>query len=268
MLDAHPRLAIPPETHFVPELIARARLRVPAEELVNEIVAARNWEDFGLDPGALRGRVAASGDVRAATVLRAFYSLYAERQGKLGWGDKTPIYVKRMRLISDVLPEARFIHLIRDGRDVALSRRRRGMGAGKPIADAAERWRRRITLARRQARRLRGRYLELRYEDLVADPEPHLQAICELCELELDPAMLAHHERAQERLAELGDLRGQDRRRERSGEERLAAHALAARPPSAERSGAWRTEMSEEDRADFEAVAGDLLAELGYEVAS
>ncbi|MGH2954702.1 MAG: sulfotransferase, partial [Solirubrobacterales bacterium] len=70
MLDAHPRLAIPPETHFVPELIARARLRVPAEELVNEIVAARNWEDFGLDPGALRGRVAASGDVRAATVLR------------------------------------------------------------------------------------------------------------------------------------------------------------------------------------------------------
>ncbi|MGH2952033.1 MAG: sulfotransferase family protein, partial [Solirubrobacterales bacterium] len=148
MLDAHPRLAIPPETHFLPELIAQARQRVPADELVSEIVAARNWDDFGLDAGALRGRVAALDDARAAPVLRAFYSLYAERQGKQRWGDKTPIYVKRMRLISAVLPEARFVHLIRDGRDVALSRRRRGMGAGKPIADLAERWRRRITLAR------------------------------------------------------------------------------------------------------------------------
>lgn len=269
MLDAHPRLAVPPETHFVPELIARARLRVPAEELVDEIVAARNWDDFGLDAGALRGRVAALGDDRAATILRAFYTLYAERQGKDRWGDKTPIYVKRMRLIADVLAEARFIHLIRDGRDVALSRRRRGMGAGKPITNVAERWRRRITLARRQARRLRGRYLEVRYEDLVADPEPQLRAICDLCELELDPAMLAHHERAAERLAELGhDLAPEGRRRERSGEERLAAHAMAARPATGERSGAWRTEMSEEERAGFEAVAGDLLAELGYDVAS
>jgi hypothetical protein len=268
MLDAHPRLAIPPETHFLPELIARARLRVPAEELVDEIVAARNWDDFGLDAGTLHGRVAALGDARAATVLRAFYSLYAERQGKELWGDKTPIYVKRMRMIAEVLPEARFVHLIRDGRDVALSRRRRGMGAGKPIADVAERWRRRITLARRQARRLRGRYLELRYEDLVADPEPQLRAVCELCELELDPAMLAHDERAAERLAELGDLRREGARRGRSGEERLAAHALATQPPTGERIGAWRTEMSAADRAEFESVAGDLLADLGYEMPS
>jgi Sulfotransferase family len=269
MLDAHPRVAIPPETHFVPELIGRARLRVSAEELVEELVAARHWDDFGLDAGALRGRVAGLGDARAAAVLRAFYTLYAESQGKDRWGDKTPIYVKRMRLIVEVLPEARFIHLIRDGRDVALSRRRRGMGAGKPIADVAERWRRRITLARRQARRLRGRYLELRYEDLVTDPEPHLRAICELCELEFDPAMLAHHQRAEERLAELGhDLGPEGGRRERSREERLAAHAMAARPASGERAGAWRSEMSDEDRTEFEAVAGDLLAELGYDVPS
>jgi hypothetical protein len=269
MLDAHPRLAIPPETHFVPELIARARLRVPPDELVAEIVAARNWDDFGLDAGALRGRVAALGDARAATVLRAFYSLYADRHRKDRWGDKTPIYVKRMRLIADVLPETRFIHLIRDGRDVALSRRRRGMGAGKPIADVAERWRRRITLARRQARRLRGRYVEIRYEDLVADPEPQLRAICDLCELEFDPAMLTHHVRAPERLAELGhDLAPEGGRQRRSGEERLAAHAMATRRASRERTAAWRTEMSAEDRAEFEAVAGDLLVELGYEVPS
>ena len=74
-----------------------------------------------------------------------------------------------MRLIADLLGEARFIHLLRDGRDVAVSRRRRGMGEHKPITDAAERWRRRIMRARQQAKRLGDRYLELRYEDLVVD---------------------------------------------------------------------------------------------------
>jgi hypothetical protein len=170
-----------------------------------------------------------------------------------------------MRLIGGELPEARFVHLIRDGRDVALSRRRRGMGEGKPIADAAARWRRRIESARRQARRLRGRYLELRYEDLVADAERSLGRVCEHCELEFEPAMLIHHERASQRLGELRDLPSRGERRARPGDERIAAHALAARPPSLERTGAWREEMGAAEVAEFEAVAGDLLAELGYE---
>jgi Sulfotransferase family len=267
MLDAHPMLAIPPETHFLPELVARARSGASALELADEIIAARNWPDFGLDAEALRDRIDSLERPSATAVARCFYASYAERQGKPRWGDKTPIYVKRMRLIADVLPEARFVHLIRDGRDVALSRRRRGMGAGKPMAHAATRWRRRIELARKQAKRLRGRYLELRYEDLVADPEPCLRSVCELCELEFDPAMLAHHERASQRLAELGhDLAAGGGRPARSGEERLAAHALAARPPTSERAGTWRSEMSAADVAEFERIAGDLLAELGYEV--
>jgi hypothetical protein len=80
--------------------------------------------------------------------------------------------------------------------------------------------------------------------------------------------MLAHSERAERRLTELGDLPRQGTRRERAGSERLGAHALAARPPTTVRAGAWRSEMSAADRSEFEAVAGDLLAELGYEVAS
>jgi hypothetical protein len=268
MLDAHPELAIPPETHFLPELVARARSGASTRELADEIVAARNWADFGLDADALRERVEGLERPSAAAVARCFYGLYAERQGKSRWGDKTPIYVKRMRLIADILSEARFVHLIRDGRDVALSRRRRGMGAGKPIADAANRWRRRIELARNQAKRLRGRYLELRYEDLVADPESALRRACDLVELGYDPAMLRHHERADERLAELGgDLPAAGERRGRPGTERLAAHALAARPATAERSGTWRTEMDAGEVAEFERVAGALLVELGYELA-
>jgi hypothetical protein len=269
MLDAHPDLAIPAETHFVPAVIEAAKRGAGPDQLAALITDARTWDDFGLDAALLGRRIAALGTADAAAVLRCFYELYAERQQKTRWGDKTPIYVKEMRTIGAVLGEARFIHLIRDGRDVALSRRRRGMGAGKPIADTAQRWRGRIERARSQAKRLRGRYVELRFEDLVADPEPALRRICELIELEYDPAMLGYHRRAGERLAEMDtDLPPSDGRQQRSGAERLASHALATGPPRAERTEAWRTEMSDADRREFEAVAGGLLAELGYDVPS
>ena len=268
MLDAHPELAIGAETHFLPELIERSRAGRGPDDLVDAIIAARTWGDFALEPEDLRERVAASGAANAADVARAFYGLCAEARGKRRWGDKTPGYVKRMRSIAGALGEARFVHLIRDGRDVALSRLARGMGREKPITEVAELWRRRIERARRQARRLDGRYLELRYEDLVADPEPCLRRVGALIDLDYEPAMLAYHERAGERLAELGDLEPVDARTGRGGAERIAAHALTTSPPTGSRIGAWRTGMSAADRAAFEAVAGDLLRDLGYEVLS
>jgi hypothetical protein len=268
MLDAHPELAIPAETHFVPELIAREQAGIQAPQLVAEVIGSRAWDDFGIEPEQLRERVRALADGDAAGILRAFYELCAEREGKRRWGDKTPVYVAHMRTIGAVLAEARFVHLIRDGRDVALSRRRRGMGAGKPIADAARLWRRRIEAARKQARRLRGRYLELRYEDLVAAPEAELRRICALIELEFEPAMLAYHRTSEGRLAELSDLEPAGARPGRSGTERRRAHALAARPPEPGRAGGWREQMDADDLVRFEAEAGALLAELGYDLAS
>jgi hypothetical protein len=80
--------------------------------------------------------------------------------------------------------------------------------------------------------------------------------------------MLAYTERAGKRIGELGDLAPQGERRERDAGERQAAHALAAQPPSDARTDAWRTEMDPVERAEFEDVAGGLLAELGYDVPS
>jgi Sulfotransferase family len=266
ILDAHPDLAIPAETHFVPDLLERQRECSDPRELIAVIVGSREWDDFGLEPEALYE--AAAGRHGAAEVLRAFYGLCAEARGKPRWGDKTPGYVKRMRPIAAGLEEARFVHLIRDGRDVALSRRSRGMGAGKPIADVAELWRRRIENARRQAKKLKGRYLELRYEDLVADPEVVLRRVCGLVDLGYEPAMLRYHEAASERIGELGHLSAREGRPERAQEERRAAHALAAKPPTAGRTEVWRTEMPAADRVEFERVAGSLLADLGYHLPS
>jgi hypothetical protein len=266
MLDAHPQMAIPPETHFVPDLIASCRRwRASPDRALRTITESRRWGDFDLDPDELLSRFRSLDPMDPAGVLRSFYGLYAESHGKPRWGDKTPVYVTKMAEISAALPEAHFVHLIRDGRDVAVSRARRAMRAASSPEAAARKWRDRILKARTQGQRI-PHYLELRYEDLVLDTEPALKGICEFLELPWDPCLLRYHERAAERLSEVArDLPAAAGKKLRPAEERLAAHALTQEPPQPDRVFAWREQMNDADRAAFEREAGELLAELGYE---
>jgi Sulfotransferase family len=277
MLDAHPDLAIPPETHFVPDLIERAReirrandRKPTGAELAAEIASSRRWADFHLSQAELADRMSGRrGEAGAKAAIRAFYGLYAEAQGKTRWGDKTPDYLRSIRRIGRTLPEARFVHLVRDGRDVALSRRRwreRADGKERSIEAWASQWRRWIATARKQAADV-DHYVEIRYEDLVADTEPTLRRVCEFAELDFRPEMLDYHERAAERLGELDrSLPAEGGKGARGAGHRRAKHALTSAPPQEEKVQAWRREMSQDERREFEAEAGDLLVELGYPV--
>jgi hypothetical protein len=267
MLDAHPEMAIPPETHFLPDVIKECRREGATPDSVADIIVGhRRFADFGLDPDEVRARIAKSGVRPRGRPLRAFYELYAKRQGKRRWGDKTPNYIQFMPRIARSLPEARFIHLVRDGRDVAISRASRAIDDPAGAGFQAKRWKRRINKARRVSKKLEH-YMEARYEDLVTDPEPTLRRICEFIELKYDPAMLRYHEGASERLAEMAhDLPATETREARSAEHRMAGHRLATEPPTTDRIARWKSEMSVEDRKQFERFAGELLSELGYEV--
>ena len=264
MLDSHPALAIPGETHFiVPMIRAMKKRRLTADELADVVVSGDRWGDFHLDEDELRERFRALEPLNSADAVREFFRLYAERQGKVRWGDKTPGYVQKMRLIERVLPEARFVHIIRDGRDVALSVVPRSWGP-PTVAAAAKNWKRRIERARRQAPHL-GHYLEVHYEDLISDTEAVLRQVCDFIELDFDPAMLSYHERAEERLSE----KARDLSRPWgtvSAESRVESHKLASEPPRGDRIARWKTLMSEEDRREYEAIAGEALAAVGYEV--
>jgi hypothetical protein len=266
MLDAHPVMAIPPETHFIPKLVKALEERDgdPHDVAFELITTHRRWPDFGLDAAELRERLDRIDPLTAGDAMRAFYGQYADQQGKPRWGDKSPSYVRRMRRVSSALPEAHFIHLVRDGRDVALSQVEVDFGPDA-LSEVAQQWVDGIAKAHRQAKRV-GHYMELHYEDLVADPEPGLRRVCEFIDLEWDPAMLSYHEGAEQRMAEV------TRDFERGSGPAIPAavraerHTRVAQPPQRKRAGRWRTDMSESDREAFEAIAGPTLAELGYEV--
>ena len=118
---------------------------------------------------------------------------------------------------------------------------------------AAAKWVDELGRARQRARRLApGTYMELRYEDLVEDPEPLLRRIAEFVDLPWDPGMLEYHHGAEDRMKDVirdfhpmggGTITAEERKRQ---------HELVSRPPSSSRVGRWRTEMSDEDRRAFE----------------
>jgi hypothetical protein len=264
MLDAHPDLAIPPETHFIPTAAQACRESPdPREAFLKALTSFPFWEDHHIDIKLLRQRITAIEPFDLGDALRAFYRLYAERFKKPRWGDKSA-YLPVMRLIQELLPEARFVHIIRDGRDVALSIKDLWWGPNS-VEEAAKWWASGIVSARSQVKDLKW-YLEVRYEDLVLDTEPTLRKICAFIALPWSASMLDYDKRAEERLAELTSIMDPNARRITTAEERRSIHSFVSKPPEPTRVGRWRTGMTDSDRVCFEQIAGEMLREIGYDV--
>lgn len=263
MLDAHPQLAIPHETGFVPAALALGDGAGP-EELARFLIDFPTWPDLATSERELYEALARVEPFTLADGLRAFYLRYAAVHGKARWGDKTPSYALHLPLLSAAFPEARFVHIIRDGRDVAVSLRPLWFAPGKDMTALAKEWSRHVAAARTAGVELGSRYLEVRYEDLVLNPLVELSRATDLLELPFVTVMLRHFEGAAARLRE-GQARCDPEGRVLvTQEQRLRNQELAQRPPDPSRIGRWRGELTAAEEAEFTAEAGALLAGLGY----
>lgn len=269
MLDSHPDLAIPPETSF---LALAPKLRGSGDGLRERFFHAVTtcgeptpiWPDFEIPLETFWSALLEISPFTAAEGFRAFYRLYAERFGKTRGGDKTPLYCLEMDTIRRVLPEARFIHLIRDGRDVALSLRRMWFSPGREMETQAAYWRR-CVLGARRAGLGRADYLEVRYEALILNTRETLERICEFVELPYHEALESHTTRARARLGEQKGRTAADGTPLLTPEQRLAQQSHTLQAPNPALVHGWKAAMSDEEKASFQRVAGKLLRELGYE---
>lgn len=259
MLDAHPDLAVPPESYFIPAAAKALPDRAaadPAASFLDTVRQSRNWAMFGIDQDELASRIAAIAPFDLSAAIRTVYALYAEQFGKTRWGDKTPDYHAHMQQIERLLPEARFIHLIRDGRDVALSVIPLLQRAGQEptVVNGAKWWAVRLQRARREAQGV-THYLEVRYEELVREPERTLRQIGDFIELPWDPIVVNYAALAEG---------GEDAYRSSRTIDRHV-RKVSAKPPATDRSQRWRTDMTAEQQSEVEAIIGPLLRELGYD---
>jgi hypothetical protein len=275
MLDAHPELAIPPETHFHRVFSLRFNrmsylLGTPWLTPIlrycfyRTITTAHTWGDFHLSSIVFRQKLRGISPFTIAEGCRCFYRMYAQRFEKPRWGDKTPNYLTKLHRIQQVLPEAHFIHVIQDGRDVALSKQGLWFGPGTSIEAQAADWMWCVREARQQAQRC-PHYLEVRYEDIVTDTERALKTVCEFIALPYHEDMLKYHETACTRIDEQAGWRHPDGRVWVEKEQFHELHQLTRLPPQASGVGRWRIEMSKQDRDRYESIAGLMLRDLGYE---
>ena len=240
LIRSHPAFEIPGESHFIPSLY-------------------RGWPDplSGPTAGRLARRILALRWVRAweldlnpsdfahcrtyAELVARLYGACASRAGKPRWGDKTPEYVLEVPVLRRLFPNCRVLHIYRDGRDVWRSWREISVGPANAYV-AARRWVRFVTAGRAAARQDPAACMEIRYENLLAEPEAILRAVCSFLDEPFHEAM--------------------------TRPEPPPPGAARSLPGAISRAnaGRWRTDLPERERRAFEAVAGPTLAALGYDV--
>jgi hypothetical protein len=243
ILNAHSQIAVPPESRFVVSLWEGSD-NVDAGELLQRLARNKRFQAWDL-PIAEVERVLPRRPTYTQ-VMAAAYVAYARAHRKSRWGDKTPRYVEHIDLLARLWPDARFVHQIRDGRDVALSYADVPFGP-KSVAAAADLWSKRVRAGMGAGRGLGpGRYLETRYEAFVAEPERHTRSLCEFLGVTYEPEML-DADRAKSDILPRAALYNPN-----------VAKGTAAKARS------WEQDMPVAHVEIFEAVAGDLLTELGY----
>jgi glycosyltransferase involved in cell wall biosynthesis len=261
VLTAHSELHIPPETFVLGELIRGFRRwgrGLTWSELVSLVLSRfelhPEFHTFDLWLGPLAARLASvpAADRNLAHLIDGFYRFHAEQHAlasKSRWGDKTPLNTLEpgtLEGLLEVFPDARFIHLVRDGCDVVYSHLSGGFMRDR--REAAERWVEMASRARRFAAAHADRSIEIRYESLVADPAATVERLCAFLGVEPEPAMLGSEASA----SDLGDVPA------------WYWHEEVGRPIHAGNVGKGRRYFSAEERADLERVIGPELAAYGY----
>ena len=252
MLGSHPNLAVPNESHLYSQIYpvvqqhkrlghAATRPRLVAEILKTDYIG--KWTPAPSLSGTLETITEDDFHGIVDGLLRA----WAYKQGKSRWGEKTPAHTLCWRSILAGFPGVQIIHLVRDGRDVALSYRSAAFGP-KHVYPLALRWQQYLAAAESARESLSDdAFLQVHYEDLVSAPERELRRLCVFLGEEFSPAMLAYHQ-----TTETWHVDSRNARNLRTA-------------PMLDNIGKWRTRMTKRELRIFESLAGPDLERYGYD---
>jgi hypothetical protein len=248
MLGTHPSCLATPESkfRFLPHRNRQAAATIDPSAVIDRMVdhwSFKIWEVETDRAGWLDGC-----DSYPELVLRIVRA-YGRKVGKSEpsfWIDHTPGNVKYASVLFEQFPEARMIHLVRDGRATAASVIELDWGPNT-VASAARWWVDYVTIGL-DAESAHGpqRIQRVAYEDLVSEPEQILRETCDFLEIDYRAEMIDGTGFAVPRFT-------------------VGQHALVGQRPNPERLEAWRKNLAPREVEAFESIAGELLAQLGYE---
>ena len=252
MLDAHPDVAVTPETFFMRRFWERRDEYGDLEDeehfeaLLADIVDQPEFEETGIDPASYR-EAAWQGARTYAALFQRLLRQYADQHEARVVGEKTPNHVLYMPALQQFFPEARFVHVVRDPRAVVNSWRSVPWSSGRVWRDA-EVWSEYVRTARRDASEVGDALHTLHYEELVRTPEYVLQVLCRFLNLSYTDEMLAFHEQEPDNV----------------NVEREPWKEAATQPVDPDGADRWREELSSRLIALIEAKAWPEMTEWGY----
>ena len=232
MLDAHSAIACGPETHFLVDEKFRR---------FHHHFRGKWWKraagyDYSLDDM----------DDLVRDFVRGWFETYMKRRGKRRWADKTPQTINILPYLWELFPSAKFVHVIRDGRDVACSIIPQTWGPST-VKDAARRWVQCIENGV-QHRGDAERYVEVRYEHLATEPEREIRRVLEFIGEEFEPQVLNYHEQKYDMPAATE-----------------SSAAQVAKPLYTSSIGRWKRDLTPRELKQFLKIAGPTLEMLGYQ---
>lgn len=222
------------------------------ERLLQTWLRSKGFRCTGLDADALSSRILDECH-SGADFIRVVMESVAQKQGARRWAVYDPDNVLHVELLKAGIPNALFLHIIRDGRDIALSLKK--MGGFRPLPwDRAETpslvatalyWEWMVRNGRKRGSKFPADYVEVRYEDLIVNPHEALGKL----------AMFLKHDLNYDQIltARLGRL-------SESNSSFREENSAAKMNPL----GRWKQRLSPVHVAAIEAAVGDCLEECGY----
>ena len=253
IIGAHPEIAIPYESHlyntFYPWLKYYGDLNSAKnrERLVDDILSTDVMNDWYPRPDR-KLALEAIDRFDFHGVVNGLMLAWTQGERKQRWGEKTPGHIFYWREILSGFPDAQVIHIVRDGRDVALSLKQARFGP-KHIYHLAKRWVNYLEMVDELKATLdENSFFEVHYEDLLSETEQVVQNICRFLGEDFAPEMLEFHTNSAPYMT--------DRKNQKN----------LAKPILTKNAGKWRTEMTPRELRIFEAVAGEMLDRYGYKM--
>jgi protein-tyrosine sulfotransferase len=258
MLVAGGQIAIPPETQFLHRLPVKflSAQGLGWQDLCHLVISSFEshhhyfqWET-NLYSAYNRTMSLPEKERSLARIIDIVFTTYAEQRFPAAtvWGDQSPVHTFYLSWIKPVFPRAKFLHLVRDGRDVISSMvERRGPAY---LEEAVYRWMKSIECVRTLRKSSdSSQLLEVRYEDLVSQPTETLRKVSEYAGITYSPKMLDYW-----KLPSTIEYKYH------------VHHRNLSRPVFASSVGKWRDRLTPEQQKYVMSRVSTLLESLGYEI--
>ena len=255
ILSGNSDISIPPESYRIPFAIKKFHIfnNRDWEDIVSQVLKefkdCKEFYTWEIDITDAQKRLENIADSKRtlSNIFDELFCTYTEKHspGSKIWGDKTPMNTLYLDWIGTVFPRSKFIHIIRDGRDVASSYLK--MERYDTILEAANRWINSIESAQSFGSKIKENYIEIRYEALVTKPEEVIKDTCDFLDIDYDSKMLDHTKQVKK----LGDTDKEH-------------HSNLSKPISSDSVGKWRNNLSESNQESITKLLHKHLQRLGY----